>query len=255
MEGGPVGHRQVDALLRGRRGGSASLGSTRSPAHQQLEGEDAQHPEVDSEVVAFLAQHLRRQVLGGPTEGVGLLPPPQLLGEAKVNLWVPAPSASAAPTTPCPGTAAAVLVLLGHPPRYQLDVAALVQHEVLGLQVAVDDAAAVQVLETLNHAGTAEHGQRLLKAAPAPQGSVVARCHMARHCHPRSPRLHTSHAAWSTARRPGRTPAAGRRTAHPGRCRKTCRQRGVGGTSAMPAAVPPQPLPPPVPAAPALTPR
>lgn len=57
-----------------------------------------------------------------------------------------------------------------------------------------------------------------------------------------SSRLRTSPAAWSTAHRPGRTPAAGRHTACPGTCQKTCQQRQAGGTSAQPAAALPRPL-------------
>ena len=56
------------------------------PASKQLKHQDAQRPEVHTEVVAFVEEDLRGHVLRGPAEGPGLLAASDLLGKTKVNL-------------------------------------------------------------------------------------------------------------------------------------------------------------------------
>ncbi len=56
------------------------------PASKELKHQDAQRPEVHTEVVAFVENDLRRHVLRCPAEGPGLLTTSDLLGKTKVNL-------------------------------------------------------------------------------------------------------------------------------------------------------------------------
>ena len=60
------------------------------------------------------------------------------------------------------------LQFLGEPEVDELDVADPVQQQVLGLEVPVDDAAAVEVVEGLNHAGGVEPRRRVVEVATVP---------------------------------------------------------------------------------------
>mmetsp|Transcript_114834 Transcript_114834/g.364971 ORF Transcript_114834/g.364971 Transcript_114834/m.364971 type:complete len:305 (-) Transcript_114834:1490-2404(-) len=88
----------------------------RVPGHE-LEGQNAQSPPVDGVGVAKTGDQLRGEVVGGAASRVGL--PDDELGQAHVG---------------------------------QLDVALLREQQILGLEVAVDDAALVQVLEGIDRA-------------------------------------------------------------------------------------------------------
>jgi hypothetical protein len=61
------------------------------------------------------------------------------------------------------------LELLGEAEVHQLDIAGGVQQQVLRLEVPVDDAPAVQVVECLHHAGSVEPGRRVVEVAPVPE--------------------------------------------------------------------------------------
>ena len=94
-------------------------------ARQHLEDERPEAPPVDGLAVAAARDHLRGHVLGGPAEGLGLGVGAEeaLLGEAEVG---------------------------------EDDVALAGQEEVLELQVAVEDAGVVEVLETEDDLGGVE---------------------------------------------------------------------------------------------------
>lgn len=104
---------------------------------QELVDEDAQGPPVDGGGVALVVDDLGGQVLGGSAEGVGLdrggVAVAEALGEAKVD---------------------------------ELDVPVRVEEEVLGLHVAVGDAALllVQVLEDEHDLGRVEARDFLVEA-------------------------------------------------------------------------------------------
>lgn len=56
------------------------------PAGKKLEHQDAQGPEVNTEVVAFVEDYLWGHVLGRAAEGPGLLATSDLLSKTKVDL-------------------------------------------------------------------------------------------------------------------------------------------------------------------------
>ncbi len=90
-------------------------------AGHHLVHDDADAPPVDGAPVVHVLQHLRGQVLRGAAEGLG--------GAAEVD------------------------VLLAQAEVGDLDVAVLVQEEVLQLEVAVDDAKLVQVVDGADDLG------------------------------------------------------------------------------------------------------
>ncbi len=60
------------------------------------------------------------------------------------------------------------LELLGEPKVDEFDVSGGVEEQVLRLEVPVDDAPAVQVVEGLHHAGGVETGCRVVEIPPIP---------------------------------------------------------------------------------------
>lgn len=56
---------------------------------------------------------------------------------------------------------------------YQFDEAHVVKEEVLGFEIPVDDAFALQVIEGLNHTRHAEPRRQVIKVTPGSQGQRV----------------------------------------------------------------------------------
>ncbi|KAL0607182.1 LOW QUALITY PROTEIN: UPF0764 protein C16orf89 [Plecturocebus cupreus] len=109
------------------------LGVEGREAHGHLVGEHPQGPPVHGLVVAFTQDDLGGQILGGPAQGPSAAP--HVLGKTEVR---------------------------------HLQVALLVDEEVLGLQVAVDEVKRVQVLEGQDDLGGIETGMRLSEPSDAP---------------------------------------------------------------------------------------
>ena len=105
-------------------------------AGEELKHEDAQGPIVGADVVAFVENHLGSDVLGGAAKGPRLAAGLQLFGESKVD---------------------------------QFDVAGRVEEKIFGFEVAVDDAAAVKVVERLHDASRVEARGRVVEIAPVPE--------------------------------------------------------------------------------------
>ena len=108
----------------------------RGSAREKLEDEDAKRPNVGSLVVGLVGDDLRRHVLRGPTERPSPLLPDQLLGETKVG---------------------------------ELDVAGGVEEQVLRLEISIDDASGVEVVEGKDDAGDIEGGGLVREPPTVPQ--------------------------------------------------------------------------------------
>lgn len=108
----------------------------RGSAREKLEDEDAKRPNVGSLVVGLVGDDLRRHVLRGPTERPSPLLPDQLLGETKVG---------------------------------ELYVAGGVEEQVLRLEISIDDASGVEVVEGKDDAGDIEGGGLVREPPTVPQ--------------------------------------------------------------------------------------
>ena len=108
-----------------------------SRSGEELAHEDAERPEVDRAVVPLVQDDLGGDVLGSATERPGLAPHRDPLREAKVNHLKQTGFEFGAKSSLNPSSTC-------------LDVAPGVEEEVLGLEVPVDDAAAVQAMIIIN---------------------------------------------------------------------------------------------------------
>ena len=137
----------LDALQNDVVGGHGIVADEGRIAGEQLEYENAQAPAVGGDVVALVEYDLGRDILGRAAERPRLVAEADLLGEAEVD---------------------------------ELAVAARVQQQILGLQVAVDGALGVQVGERLHHARRVEFRLVLVELAAllehAPQ--LAAQTHL-----------------------------------------------------------------------------
>lgn len=111
--------------------------------------------------MAPVEDDLGGHVFRRPTERPGLLATSDLFGETKVDLETACRS-----VTPPPPVLTWLPLPTGLRPAHQFDVAFGVQHEILGLQVPVEDAFTVQVIERLGDAAHAELGSGFFKTPP-----------------------------------------------------------------------------------------
>ena len=107
-------------------------------AGEEFVHEDAETPVVDGEVVSLVEDDFRRYVLWSAAEGPSLASEADALGESEVD---------------------------------ELGESAIVHQHILRLQVPVDHAAEVQILQRFQSTGRVETGCRLLEA-PAGMATV-----------------------------------------------------------------------------------
>lgn len=103
--------------------------------------------------MALVEDNLGGHVFRGPAERPGLLATSDLFGETKVDLQ----TLGGLATLPHPS---------GSRPAHQFDVAFSIQHEILGLQVPVEDAFTVEVIKGLGDAAHTEFGSGFFKTPP-----------------------------------------------------------------------------------------
>jgi hypothetical protein len=108
---------------------------------EQFKHEYSERPVVGADVVALVQDDFGRHVLGRAAERPRLATDLQLFGETKVD---------------------------------ELDVAGAVEKQVLGLEVAVDDASRVQVVERLHHASGVEACRAVVKVSAVPEKTELS---------------------------------------------------------------------------------
>lgn len=114
--------------------------------------------------MAFVEDDLGGHVFRGSTERPGLLATSDLFGKTKVDLGTSSPLAT--PQNLSGSRCGSSGFILRTSATHQLDVAFSVQHQILGLQVSVEDAFTVEVIERLSDAAHAEFGCGFFKTSP-----------------------------------------------------------------------------------------
>ena len=135
------------------KGGGPVLALEGRGAVEHLVDQDAQGPPVDGAGVAAALDDFGGDVLLGADERVGAE-----VGDARLGVHHGQGRLAGARPRDDHGGHAAGVRLLGQVKVRQHDVAALVQQDVFGLEVAVDEAHEVQVLERSRHLGRVEPG-------------------------------------------------------------------------------------------------
>merc|ERR1719507_2508962 len=105
-------------------------------AREQLKHQNSERPVVCGDIVALVEYHFWGDILGSPAECPSLSTHRQFLGKTKV---------------------------------YKLYIATCIQKQVLWLEVSVDDASAVQVVECLNNATCVEPSCLIVKVTLVPE--------------------------------------------------------------------------------------
>lgn len=129
------------------------------PSSQEFKDKDSQRPKVHTEAMAFIQNDLRCDILRGPAERPCLLATLDLLCKTKVNLtedyWPEWTLMLTSKTYQQPINFA-----------YQFYISIWVQHEVLRLQVSINNSFFVKVLKRFSHTTHTELGSVLVKASP-----------------------------------------------------------------------------------------
>lgn len=115
--------------------------------------------------MAFVEDDLGGHVFRSSTERPGLLATSDLFGKTKVDLETSSPLATP-PQNLSGSWHGSSGFILRTPATHQLDVAFSVQHQILGLQVSVEDALTMEVIERLGDAAHAEFGCGFFKTSP-----------------------------------------------------------------------------------------
>lgn len=113
--------------------------------------------------MAFVEDDLWGHVFWGSTERPGLLATSDLFGKAKVDLGTFSPFATSQNLHGC------LVSSRDHQPAtatHQFDVAFSVQHQILGLQVSVEDTFTMEVIKSLGDAADTEFGCGFFKTSP-----------------------------------------------------------------------------------------
>lgn len=144
--------------------GASGLFGWYKPSSQKFKDQDSQRPKVHTEAMAFIQNDLRCDILRSPTERPCLLAALDLLCKTKVNLTQKMDQSEpcSVPNTDHPG----INSKKKKKAAYQFYISIRVQHEVLRLQVPVNDSFFVKVLKRFSYTSHTELGSVLVKASP-----------------------------------------------------------------------------------------